>query len=142
MQKDLEQLDVIVGVWNSEGEITQKDGAPSKIKGTDTYEWLPGKQYMIHWINVSMGEQEVHAIEIIGGLDETKKAFAMNSFQNDAGHSVMWASKKDERAWLFAGSEMRAILTLPGDDEQSMSATWERREGSEWIHWMDIRFSR
>ena len=61
----LNALNAIVGTWNSSGNmLTGEDSI--KVKGTDAYEWLPGKQFMIHKADVMVGNDKVDVIEIIG----------------------------------------------------------------------------
>ena len=138
---DLEELDAIIGAWSAEGETLGEERAVS-IRGEDRYEWLPGRQYLVHWIDVKMGDEEVHAIEIIGGFDRERGSYEMHAFQHGSGHSLMHASPLHDGTWRFANDEMRATLTLPSAGGATMSAEWERREGSRWSPWMNLRFKR
>jgi len=42
---------------------------PVPITGTDIYEWLPGGFFLLHHVDVVIGEQAVRAIELIGEYD-------------------------------------------------------------------------
>jgi len=42
---------------------------PVPITGTDIYEWLPGGFFLLHRVDVVIGEQAVRAIELIGEYD-------------------------------------------------------------------------
>lgn len=141
-ERILRALDGLVGVWNSSGTILADDGRPAiEVKGTDTYEWQPGKQFMIHTAEVAVGGDKVDVIEIIGEYNETKKACAMHAFQNDGSHGVMWASVNEDSSFLFAGDTIRAVLTI-NSDGKTMDAKWERLDNKQWIHWMDMHFSK
>jgi hypothetical protein len=64
---DLKGLDRLVGTWNTKGEIKASPYGPAgKIIGTDTYEWLPGGFFLVHRVDVRMGDQKNESIEIIG----------------------------------------------------------------------------
>jgi hypothetical protein len=139
-ENDLEDLNAIIGTWDSEGETVAADDA-IRIRGQDRYEWLQGHQYLVHRIDVTMGDDEVHAIEIIGGFDAERAAYEMHAFQNGTGHSLMHASRLEQGTWRFANEETRATLTLPADG-RTMSARWERRNGARWVPWMNMRFTR
>lgn len=138
----LEALNPLADTWNSSGKmLTSEDNSPIEITGTDAYEWLPGKQFMVHKADVTVGSDKVDVIEIIGEYDEAKQACAMHAFQNDGSHVVMWASVNENGSLLFAGETIRATLTInPGGD--TMDAKWERLDNSQWIHWMDMHFNK
>lgn len=137
----LRSLDALTGVWNSTGAMSAPDGSVLNVSGTDSYEWLPGKQFLIHRVDVQVGREKVDVIEVIGEYNESKEACAMHAFQNDGSHAVMWASLDSNGSLLFADESIRATLAS-GSDGTSMSATWERFDGATWIHWMDMRFAK
>jgi len=56
-----------VGRWRSEGPVVGE--VPVPITGTDIYEWLPGGFFLLHHVDVVIGEQAVRAIELIGEYD-------------------------------------------------------------------------
>lgn len=137
-QEVLDALNATVGVWQSTGSMRTDDGLV-QVVGTDAYEWLPGKQFMIHKADVTVGGDKVDVIEIIGEFDDTKQACAMHAFQSDGSHGVMWASLTEDGNLLFAGDDMRATLTVEPAGAV-MDALWERLESGKWTHWMDMHF--
>lgn len=136
----LDALSAIVGTWNSSGKMIA-DEDPIEVKGIDAYEWLPGKQFMIHKADVMVGDDKVDVIEIIGEYDEIKKACAMHAFQNDGSHGLMWASINVDGSFLFAGDDIRATLTV-NQDGKTMDAKWERLDNAKWVYWMDMHFTK
>lgn len=73
----LRQLNKFVGVWQTKGIMKMPDGSSVDINGTDSYEWLPGKFFMIHRvIDVHMGDLVANAIEIIG-YDTSKQKYVI-----------------------------------------------------------------
>jgi hypothetical protein len=57
-----QRLDALVGRWRSGGHIV--GDAPVPITGTDIYEWLPGGFFLVHHVDVKIGQQQVQALEI------------------------------------------------------------------------------
>lgn len=127
-------LDLLVGQWNTTGRSVA--GEPTiAIKGTDKYEWLPGRKFLVHHVDVWMGEEKVNVLELIA-----TEGLAMHSFANDGTHEVMRAVQNGERAWSFEGENARAHLTIT--DAQSMSARWERKEADSWTPWLEMQFAK
>lgn len=136
----LSALNAIVGSWNSSGTMLTGENS-IEVKGIDTYEWLPGQQFMVHKADVMVGSDKIDVIEIIGEYDETKKACTMHAFQNDGSHGLMWASVNEDGSFLFAGDDIRATLTV-NKDGKTMDAKWEHLNSTEWVHWMDMHFTK
>lgn len=136
-EADLLELDRLIGTWQSNGRTDDN----VTIEGRDNYEWLPGKKFVVHRVDVDMGDDHVDAIEIIGGHDEATGSFGMHGFQGDGTRSTMQARKQTDGVWLFSGDESRSTLTIHADGTR-MDAVWERREDERWVHWMDMHFRR
>lgn len=137
----LKKLDEITGSWQSSGKMYMDDDSQIAINGTDNYEWLPGNQFLIHRADVHVGNDKIDVIEIIGEYDENEKACTMHAFQNDGNHGVMWATMEENGSMLFYGDTIRSFLTIEKNGK-TMYAKWERLENTQWIHWMDMYFSR
>jgi hypothetical protein len=140
---DLKKLDALVGTWNSEGETVATPDVPSiTVRGMDRYEWLPGGFFLIHWVDVYMGDEKVYSIEMIGPYDSESQSIPMRSFDHQGNVGMMQASVDDEGVWTFAGERMRACLTL-SNDKSSMTAHWEQtQDGQNWTPWMEMRFTK
>jgi hypothetical protein len=133
MAPDIAALQPLIGTWTSSGRTV--DGID--VEGGDVYEWLPGRQFVIHHVDVRMGGEQVHVLEVIGERDTD--AFLMRSFDNNGGTAVMRATVDDAGVWTFAGPTERATLVVAAS---TMSARWERNVGGTWEHWMDMEFRR
>jgi hypothetical protein len=127
----------LIGSWASSGHTLDP---VVDIEGTDVYEWLPGRQFVVHTVDVRMGGEQVDVLEVIGERDGD--AVLMRSFDHAGGTALMRATVEDG-VWTFAGPTERATLVVAGDGA-SMSARWERSrdDGATWEHWMDMRFHR
>jgi hypothetical protein len=137
---EMKRLDALVGLWRSEGQT--KDTPSINLVGTDEYEWLPGGFFLIHRVDVQMGDEKIDSIEIIGGYDANSHTIPMHSYDNAGNVTTMQARVNDDGVWTFAGESARATLTI-GADGRTMSAHWEQSsDGKNWQPWMDMTFTR
>ncbi|GAA2076086.1 DUF1579 family protein [Actinomadura alba] len=137
------RLDALVGHWRSRGQTVATPSEPTiRIAGTDTYEWLAGGFFLIHRVDVRMGDDQVEVIEMIGPYDPATRTYPMRSFDNHGNFTTMQASVSDDGVWTFAGDSERATLVI-APDRNAMTASWERTDdGSGSRHWMDMNFTR
>jgi hypothetical protein len=154
-QAQVAALDRIAGNWQTEGRVL---GSDLSIRGTDRYEWLAGGYFLIHYVDVYVGDQKVDAIEVIGEHDEGRAAFVARSYDNQGNVASMLVRVDESGVVTFTGGSDVAPVAKPGqaaptdhvrstlriaDDRHSMVALWERsRDGLQWTPWMDVRFSR
>jgi hypothetical protein len=133
----------VIGSWASSGWTVERPGEPAvQIAGTDVYEWGPGRRFVLHAVDVRMGDAQVEVHEVIGEPDGDGTVL-MRSFDGHGGTALMRASLDPTGAWLFTGPTERARLVVARDGG-SMAAAWERSTagGTGWEHWMDMRFRR
>jgi hypothetical protein len=133
MGADMAVWEPLIGSWASSGRTVDA----VEIEGTDVYEWLPGRQFVAHRVDVRMGGEQVDVLEVIG--ERADDAFLMRSFDNNGGTAVMRATVDDAGIWTFAGPTERAVLVVA---DSTMSARWERNADGAWKHWMDMEFHR
>jgi hypothetical protein len=153
---EIRRLGALVGRWRSEGHIVGE--APIPITGTDAYEWLPGGFFLVHHVDVVIGEEPVQAIEIIGERDPATGAMLGRAYDNLGNMSILRVDVDDRGVWTFTGGgdvapvarpsaadeggAVRSTLTV-NPDGSGMVAEWERSDdGSTWERWMDMTFSR
>jgi hypothetical protein len=150
-----ERLLTIAGRWQTSGHIIGDDPVP--IVGTDIYDVLAGGYFLVHHVDVTVGDQPVRAIEIIGEPDPDSEGYLARSFDSDGNTEVMRLNIDEDGVFHFAGgadiapaaqptdvSTARTRSTLKvGADGASMTALWERSEdGVTWRPWMDMTFVR
>jgi hypothetical protein len=150
-----ERLHTIAGRWQTSGHVL---GVPETlVSGTDTYEVLAGGYFLVHHVDVTVGEHPVRAIEIIGEPDPMSGGFLARSFDSDGNAELMRVTIDEDGVFHFTGgpevaaaaqptdartNRVRSTLTI-ADDGRSMAALWERSEdGTNWQPWMDISFTR
>ena len=152
----LQCLGALVGRWRSEGHIVGDD--PTPITGTDIYEWLPGGFFLVHQVDVVIGEQRVQALELIGEYNRATDSYTARSYDNLGDVTIMQAKVDEQGVWRFtggadialvarpaaadAGGAVRSTLTV-SPDRSGMTARWERSDdGASWEPWMDMTFTR
>lgn len=135
MRTEMAAWEPLIGSWASSGRTVAEPAI--EIEGTDVYEWLPGKQFVVHRVDVRMGGEQVDVLEVIGERDDD--AFLMRSFDGNGGTALMRATVDDAGVWTFAGPAERATLVVA---DSTMSARWERNVEGAWEHWMDMEFRR
>jgi hypothetical protein len=145
----------IAGDWKTAGFVLGDPPVP--VVGTDNYDVLPGGHFVVHNVDVTVGSNEVRAIEIIGERDPDGDGYLVRSFDNHGNAEVMRLTVDDGGTFHFTGgadiapagqpssatiAQVRSTLTI-SDDRCAMKALWERSaDGTIWEPWMDIRFTR
>jgi hypothetical protein len=133
-----ELLGAFAGVWRTSGMMPAQSG-PVMITGIDTYEWLPGGYFLLHTVDVTMGEERRRSTEIIG-CDNGSGSYVMYSF-DDRGNITLMKAGYDQGTWTFQGDALRFTGSFdPGN--KVISGVWERLEEGHWVHLMNIRLSR
>jgi Protein of unknown function (DUF1579) len=153
---EIQRLGALVGRWRSEGHVVGE--VPVPITGTDIYEWLPGGFFLVHHVDVVIGEQTVQAIELIGEYDPTNDSFTARSYDNQGNITIMRARVDEHGVWTFTGGGDVAVVARPtsastsgavrstltvNPDGSNMTARWERcNDDASWQPWMDMIFTR
>lgn len=150
-----ERLWAIAGEWATDGHVVGDPPVP--VTGTDTYEVLAGGYFLVHHVDVTVGEQQVRAIEVIGEPAGEGDGFLARSYDDQGNAEVMRVTVDDEGAFHFEGGPEIAAAAQPADattaqvrstlrmtpDRGSMTALWERSgDGHTCTPWMNITFTR
>ncbi|MGF7120503.1 hypothetical protein [Rhodococcus sp. BE178] len=136
-------LDSVIGRWRTSGTVFDEYGQEvvTTIAGTDEYEWMAGGMWVIHRVDVMMGDDHVQALELIGDHDTETDTYTMRAFDGSGTFGTMTARLNTDGTWTFLGEGMRSTLRT-SEDNSSMTACWERQdESGHWIHWMDMDFA-
>jgi hypothetical protein len=135
-------LNFLIGKWHTQGEILQAASGSSKnIRGMDTYEWVSGGLFILHRVDVFMGDEKAEAVEIIG-YDKSRKSYFMKSFDNQGASMTMYAVLEKRGVLKFGDNKMRSVLKAKKDGS-SMSAKWELSgNGKTWKPWMNLQFDK
>jgi hypothetical protein len=132
----MKDLAYLIGEWKTNGSIT---GENSEINGTDSYEWILDDKFILHKADVSVGNQQVQVLEIIG--ISNSGGFDLRSFDNEGGFTEMSGHLDEKKVLHIKGDKMRAVLTMV--DSNTLKAHWEKSSNNEeWAPWMDITLER
>lgn len=133
-------LNRFVGKWNTEGILSSSDSAPEiKVQGTDTYEWLPGAYFLLHKVNVTIGNDKNETLEIIG-FDGDQNVFTLQHYDNKGNSGFMTGTSQDDH-WTFMGEYLRFTGGFKNQD-QEFSGVWEQYLKERWMHLMVIKLTR
>lgn len=134
-------LDKFVGKWNTEGLVLPTaTSAGIEVKGTDTYEWLPGGFFLLHKVDVNIGDDKVQTFEVIG-LDRGANHYTMQHYDNKGNSGSMTATLADA-LWIFKGE---SLLFKGGFSEEDtvFSGVWEQLNKEKvWTPYMNIKLTK
>ena len=136
----LDGLRPLLGLWRTSGHVLERTGGrEATIAGTDEYELMEGGRWVIHRVDVLMGDVRTVALELIGDPDG-RGTFAMRAFDASGRYDEMRLAPAGEGVLLLRGDGVRSTLRLAGAD--AMDALWERGAGGAWTPWMQMHFER
>ncbi|NOS83561.1 MAG: DUF1579 family protein [Ignavibacteria bacterium] len=136
-----EQLSRFVGRWNTEGKISATNATPEvKITGTDNYEWLPGEYFLLHKVDVLVGDDKNETFEVIG-FDKLNGKYTMQHYDNKGNSGYMIATY-EKGVWIFLGESLKFTGGFKKEDKE-FSGIWEQlTNGKNWSHFMDIKLTK
>jgi hypothetical protein len=139
--EQIRALEPIVHKWRTFGHVLDESGAEvMKVEGTDEYEWMAGGQWIIHRVDVMMGDTRTQALELIGDPAEDG-TLTMRAFDASGSFDTMTLTAQG-RTFRTQGDGVRNVLTV-ADDGASMAVVWERQsDDKSWFRWMEIGFDR
>jgi hypothetical protein len=119
-------LDRLQGRWRTRGRVlANTSGEEVEIAGSDCYEWMSGGHFMLHWVDVSIGEERVHNLEVIG-YDAATGCYPTRFFDH-TGNTGRYIPTVANDVWAFSTEGPRATLELSAAGHR-MKARWERRD--------------
>lgn len=118
-----------------------------RISGTDAYEWL-GASFVVHRVEVAMGDGEVRQLEMIGPYDVERDAFLTCAYDGVSGEiDRSIATVAEDGTWTFRGgtgpSRAESKVRV-ADDGRTIGGTWARTtdDGQTWIPWLRMHWTR
>ena len=141
------RLNVFIGNWHAEGtsygdgqDVAHQRAAGAPWTSDESYEWLPGKFFILHRWDAMAGKHEFKGAEIIG-YDEAKASYFTRLFDN-AGNHPEYRASVDGDVRNFKEPQTRATVTVQGGGSK-MSFKWEwKNGGSDWLPLCDQVASR
>ena len=123
-------------------------GPTAQSRTTQRYEWLPGRQFLIHRLDGRLGEHQIACVEIIGYEDSTGH-FPVHAYYNN-GLEHNWEASMDVDTWTVSGAweidgRRHEICCVIGftDDGNAIDSTWKyRQDATVWAPFWHSRLIR
>jgi Protein of unknown function (DUF1579) len=143
---ELERLSPLIGEWSMEAVFP--DVPPSDARARATFEWMPGRQFVVQRWEVPVPEAP-DGIAIIG-YDEGRGTYLQHYFDSrgvarvyemsfDGGVWKLWRNEADFSPLDFS---QRFTGTF-SDDGRTIDGRWEIcHDGSNWEHDFDLIFTK
>ncbi len=136
-----EKLKLLIGKWETRGNTIATASEPAIVfSGTDSYAWLEDGLFVLHQVDVSMGDHPVIGIETIWYDPQSGKY--RTHFVDADGTTSTYEACLEGQTWTMM-SEIDRFSGSFSDDGKVLSGHWERRGGSSsWEPWMDVTLTR
>jgi Protein of unknown function (DUF1579) len=138
---ELQQLNVFIGRWMTEGETVAEPGAAAvSIVASDVYQWLPGEYFVMHPAYGRIGAIGVGGVEIIG-FDPKTRQFQCYFFDSQGNTTRQTLTCRDD-VWTWQGTHARCTGVFT-DNGKTMTARHERSDdGVHWVPSMNVVLSK
>ena len=138
---EYQELNRFVGKWKTTGTIPASGESPEiKVSGSDTYEWLPGGFFLLHKVNVLLGDDKNETLEIIG-FDKQINLYTMQHYDNKGNSGFMTADFKNG-VWTFLGENLRFRGGFKKQDTEFLGVWEQSSDGTNWTHFMEIQLTK
>lgn len=85
----MSKYEVFIGTWNTTGEVLETEaGLAGTLSATDTYQWLPGKHFIVHDVDARFDGKPTRSMEVMG-FDASKKQYFARSFDDQGSTEVL-----------------------------------------------------
>ena len=132
-----DRLEVFIGKWINEGYVVDRDGhESSRILTSDTYEWVPGRFFVLHKAYGRIGNLDVGATEIIA-YDAEARGYVAYLFDSNGGinRSALTANA-DEWTWKGEAAGCTAVFTEAGTVQTAHHVRLDDR--GRWVPSMEV----
>ena len=131
---ELDKLEVFIGKWMNHGHVV---GTDEEILTSDLYEWLPGKQFVLHTAYGQVGQRGVGGAELIG-YDAETQAFTSYLF-TDGGEmrqSKLVFEGANRCTWRAKETGCTAVFTQDGTVQTAHHVRLD--EHGKWVPSMEV----
>ncbi|RZL51318.1 MULTISPECIES: hypothetical protein [Pedobacter] len=129
----LNLLQPFVGNWVTNGQTADD----KNIVGTDIYKWIDGGFFMVHNVDIQIGNEHISSVEIIH-YDNLEDVFRTQSFGSDGLISISTIKIYDDIILIFADHQRFQGKFL----KNKIVGIWEHRVKDEWQHLMNIQLTK
>lgn len=137
----MSRFEFFIGLWNTSGEVLETDVAPAgNLVATDTYRWLPGKQFIVHDVDARFDGQPTRSMEVMGYDRAVKKYFA-RSF-DDQGVTEAFDIALAGNRWTIIGNSVRFGGSFNAERSR-LGGLWELKgKRGSWQPWIKLELLR
>ena len=131
------RFEIFIGTWNTTGEVLAVDDAPATVLiATDTYRWLPGRQFIVHDVDARFGQAVARSIEVMGYDHQAKKYLARS--YDDQGVTEVFDIMLRGKKWSIVGETVRFNGQFDAQGNQ-LTGLWEMKsKKSGWQPWIKL----
>ncbi len=132
-----EKLAQFEGQWHTTGKILNSENKQQDdLRGSETYEWLPGDHFMLHKVDVTIGNEQHISYEIIG-FDQNAQHYTLQQYDNKGNSRSMTASLRDG-LWSILGEKLRFNGRF-NQEGTEFNGVWEKLvDGEGWQEFMEV----
>lgn len=131
----MNELSPFIGRWKTSGKTVNG----KKVIGKDTYEWMDGFKFVIHTVDVLIGDEHVKSMEIIG-QGEHKNEFTSYAFDNSGSTNISVIHFKNNQITIVSERErFKGEIIAMG---KIIEGKWEQPTETDWKFLMDIRLEK
>ena len=107
----LTPLEGIIGRWRSSGSVLDENGATvvATISGTDVYGWASSGNWIVHDVDVLIGDERTLVTELIGGRDAESGGWQMHAFDKSESPGQMSLIPQSDGTFLLQGQGVRQL---------------------------------
>ncbi len=143
----LEKLEPFAGEWSM--AVAFKDMPPADVGARVTFEWLPGKRFLIQRWDVPIPEAP-DGIAIIGA-DPNGQGNYLQHYFDSRGVARVYKMSFDDGVWRLWRDEpdfspldfSQRFTGTFGDDGKTITGSWEiNHDGKTWEHDFDLTYTK
>ncbi|WP_310317237.1 DUF1579 family protein [Hydrogenophaga palleronii] len=137
----MSKFEVFIGVWNTTGEVLETQTSPAgTLSATDTYQWLPGKHFIVHSVDARFDGQPARSMEVLG-FDSTKQQHFARSY-DDQGSTEAFVLELKGRRFSIEGKTVRFNGRFDAE-KNCLTGLWELKAGKAgWQPWIKLKLVR
>jgi hypothetical protein len=141
MANRMTRFEIFIGTWNTRGDVLATDDSPpTTLWATDTYRWLPGRQFLVHDVDARFGTRPSRSIEVVG-YDPARRKYVGRSY-DDQGVSEVFDVVLSGKRWTIRGKALRFKGKFSRDGNQ-LTGLWElKSRKSGWQPWIKLELIR
>ena len=135
------QYEIFIGTWNTTGNVLAVgDATATKLLATDTYQWMPGRKFILHEVDARFGPEVSRSVEIMG-FDLKQKKYTSRSY-DDQGVSEEFELELHRKHWRISGHNVRFNGKFDPSGHK-LNGLWEMRTSeSRWEPWIELELVR